>query len=170
MARWASGPPWDVEQYGRADSALKYERAAAAQTFSAVLESELVPAGYFREYVRDTLRWLERKPLPRCDAGRHSIAIDASGNVAPCIAHASTGNLRNLPLAEILRRMDHDFIRACSDNGSCNLLCARVVGSALRNPIAGIRELRTSRQTFTAPARNLTSTYNHNYYVSGYPN
>ena len=138
---------WDVYRFGRADSALQYERAAAVETFEAVLQSALVPAGYLRAYARDTLHWLEGKILPRCDAGRYSVSIDASGNVAPCLAHASAGNLRCLPLADILRRMDHDEIRACSDNSSFNLLCARVVGSSLRNPIAGTREMRNRRRS-----------------------
>ncbi|MGH7166299.1 MAG: radical SAM protein, partial [Nitrospiraceae bacterium] len=74
---------WGVERYGKVDLALQYQRAAAITVFKQVIESGLVPRGYFRDYLRDNIRWLSGGSLERCDAGRYSIAIDASGNVAP---------------------------------------------------------------------------------------
>lgn len=130
---------WDVERYGKADPDLQYTRAAAAETFRALLGSELVPRGYFSQYLRDNVRWLEGKSLARCDAGRHSVAIDSAGNVSACIAHPAVGNLRDHQLPTLLAMLDEPAIRQCSDASACNLLCARVVGSALRRPIAGLR-------------------------------
>ena len=107
--------------------------------FEGLLASGLVPKGYFRQYLKDTLRWLAGQKLARCDAGRYSIAIDASGNVAPCLVLAQNGNLRIQSLAEILAGMDARRIKACSDQSSCNLLCSRFVGTALRRPLASLR-------------------------------
>jgi MoaA/NifB/PqqE/SkfB family radical SAM enzyme len=125
---------WGIERYGKAEAGLQYDRRMLAGVFERVLESGLVPRGYFRDYLRDNVRWLSGGALDRCDAGRYSIAIDASGNVAPCLAQAFAGNLLRQPLSEILARFDRDAIRRCSDRSSCNLLCSRVVGSILRHP------------------------------------
>ena len=57
-----------------------------------MLESGLVPPGYFREYLRENVRWLTGGSLEPCDAGRYSIAIDASANVAACLAKHHAGN------------------------------------------------------------------------------
>jgi len=93
-----------------------------------------LPRGYFRRYVRDWIRWLNGESLEPCDAGRYSIAIDASGNVAPCLALKAAGNLLQDSLEEILDRLDGVAIRTCSDHSSCNMLCSRVVGSVMRRP------------------------------------
>ncbi len=127
---------WGIERYGKVDLALQYKRSAAIHVFNQVHESGMVPRGYFRQYLQDNIRWLEGKSLAPCDAGRHSVSIDASGNVAPCYALQPAGNLLDTSLADILTRMDRDAIKQCSDNSSCNLLCSRVVGSTLRHPIS----------------------------------
>lgn len=126
---------WDVERYGKLDESLRYERAQAKAVFQRLLDDDAVPPGYFRSYIRDNVRWLDGGALKRCDAGRYSIAIDASGNVAPCLALEHAGNLRFEPLSSILARFDRARIRACSDASSCNMMCSRVVGSLLRNPL-----------------------------------
>ena len=142
---------WGIERYGKVDLTLQYERAAAVRVFEDVLASELIPRGYFRRYVGDNIHWLERKPLDPCDAGRYSVSIDASGNVAPCYALQSSGNLLDSSLESILAKMDHDAIKKCSDNSSCNLLCSRLVGSTLRHPLSAfitpknLRKVQDSR-------------------------
>ncbi|NIR28283.1 MAG: hypothetical protein GWN84_02905 [Gammaproteobacteria bacterium] len=133
---------WGVERYGKTAPELQYDRDAGASVFEDVLRSRLVPAGYFRNYVRDNIRWLRGDGLPPCDAGRYSVAIDASGNVAPCLALAHAGNLLNDPLETILARMDGGAIARCSERASCNMLCSRVVGSALRHPLAALAAMR----------------------------
>lgn len=130
---------WGLDRYGKVDPLLQYERAQAAAVFRAVAQSGLVPRGYYRQYVQDNIDWLEGRSLSRCDAGRYSIAIDASGNVAPCLALPHAGNLLEMPLAEILARFDRGRIDACSARSSCNMLCSRVVGSLLRHPISAVR-------------------------------
>jgi MoaA/NifB/PqqE/SkfB family radical SAM enzyme len=129
---------WDIERYGRVDLTLQYERQAAASLFKHLAESELVPRGYFREYLRDNVRWLSGEGLAPCDAGRYSIAIDASGNVAPCLALKHAGNLLESSLDDILGRFDRGAITACSDRSSCNMLCSRVIGSVLRHPVSAL--------------------------------
>lgn len=132
---------WNVHAYGKETKALRYERAAAVETFKHLVESELVPAGFYRDYLKENVRWLSGEALAECDAGRYSIAIDASGNVAPCLAHAKAGNLRDKSLGEILAGMDMATVRECSDRSSCNLLCSRVVGAALSKPVTGLKTL-----------------------------
>jgi len=127
---------WGIERYGKVDLALQYERAAAVNVFQTVLASGLVPRGYFRRYIGDNIQWLEGKSLDPCDAGRYSVSIDASGNVAPCYALQPSGNLLESPLEDILGKMDRDAIKQCSDHSSCNLLCSRIVGSTLRHPVS----------------------------------
>jgi len=129
---------WGIERYGKVDASLQYDRRAVAQIFEQVIESGLVPRGYFRDYLRDNVRWLTGGSLERCDAGRYSIAIDASGNVSPCLALSHAGNLLQSSLEEILARFDRDAIRHCSDRSSCNMLCSRVVGSTLRHPLSAL--------------------------------
>ena len=138
---------WDVSRYGKIDLALQYQKATAIAVFQEVLESNVVPNGYFRNYLQDNIRWLNDQRLPACDAGRYSIAIDASGNVAPCLALPHTGNLLSSSLSEILDNMDYSAIRQCSDRSSCNMLCSRVVGSNLRHPISALRTPRVLPQT-----------------------
>lgn len=88
------------------------------------------------------LRSLVQKLEP-CDAGRYSIAIDASGNVSPCLAFPSVGNLLESSLSEILGRFDRDAINRCSENSSCNRLDGRVVGTILRHPVTALRTARS---------------------------
>ncbi|MGH9585233.1 MAG: SPASM domain-containing protein, partial [Bryobacteraceae bacterium] len=76
-----------------------------------------------------------------CDAGRYSVAIDASGNVSPCLAHPHAGNLLVSDLNEILQRFDRAAIQRCSDASSCNLICARVVGKNMRHPVSALMTL-----------------------------
>lgn len=125
---------WDVGKYGKADPRLAIAREQAAQTFEAMLESGLLPPGYYRAFAGDSVDWLRGRRLGRCDAGRYSLAIDASGNVAPCLAMPFAGNLRRQDLDEILDGIDRRAVEACSRASSCNLLCGRLVGRNLRNP------------------------------------
>ncbi len=129
---------WDIERYGKVDRTLQYERQAAVSLFRELLATDLVPRGYFRDYLRDNVRWLGGEGLDPCDAGRYSIAIDASGNVAPCLALKHAGTLRDSSLEEILSRFDRSAIAACSDRSSCNMLCSRVIGSVLRHPVSAL--------------------------------
>jgi len=129
---------WNVGKYGKTAKALQYANDAAIAGFQEVLASGLVPRGYFRRYLKDNIRWLAGDRLPRCDAGRHSIAIDAAGNVAACLAQPVAGNLLQQSLSDILAAMDHAAVARCSGASSCNLLCGRVVGSLLRHPVEAL--------------------------------
>ncbi len=130
---------WNVGTYGRPDELLMYDRANAAAVFSGLLDGELIPPGYLRKFVEDNVSWLCGQKLEPCDAGRYSIAIDASGNVSPCLAFPSVGNLLESSLSEILSRFDREAIKHCSDHSSCNRLDGRVVGTILRHPITALR-------------------------------
>jgi MoaA/NifB/PqqE/SkfB family radical SAM enzyme len=130
---------WNVGTYGRPDELLMYDRSNAAAVFSGLLDGELIPPGYLRKFVEDNVSWLCGQKLEPCDAGRYSIAIDASGNVSPCLAFPSVGNLLESSLSEILRRFDREAIKHCSDHSSCNRLDGRVVGTILRHPITALR-------------------------------
>ncbi len=130
---------WDVSRYGKIDLTLQYQKATASAVFQEVLRTNMVPKGYFRDYLQDNIRWLNDQGLQTCDAGRYSIAIDASGNVAPCLALPHTGNLLTSSLPKILGDLDHAAVQQCSDRSSCNMLCSRVVGSNLRHPISALR-------------------------------
>ena len=142
---------WNVGTYGRPDELLMYDRSSAAAVFSGLLDDELIPPGYLRKFVEDNVSWLRGQKLEPCDAGRYSIAIDASGNVSPCLAFPSVGNLLQLSLSEILGRFDRSAIKTCSDRSSCNRLDGRVVGTILRHPITALRSARalTSRGALT---------------------
>ena len=133
---------WDVERYGKVDRELQYRKAEAARIFAAVLDSGLVPRGYFRDYLRENVDWLSGGDLEACDAGRYSIAIDCSGNVAPCLAKPHAGNLLEQSLAEILERFDTADIRACSDASSCNMVCSRITSSLVRHPWRAAQTMR----------------------------
>ena len=130
---------WDISRYGKIDLTLQYQKATATAVFQEVLESNMIPKGYFRNFLQDNIRWLNDQALHTCDAGRYSIAIDASGNVAPCLALPHTGNLLSSSLSEILDNLDYSAIQQCSDRSSCNMLCSRVVGSNLRHPVSALR-------------------------------
>lgn len=130
---------WDVDRYGKADATLQYEKQTVVQVFKEVLDSGLVPRGYFRHYLQDNVRWLSGVPLEQCDAGRYSIAIDASGNVAPCLALRHSGNVLKSSLEDILSQFDRSAIQQCSNQSSCNMLCSRVVGSIIRHPLNALQ-------------------------------
>ena len=134
---------WSVGTYGRPDELLMYDRSSAAAVFSGLLNDELIPPGYLRKFVEDNVSWLRGQKLEPCDAGRYSIAIDASGNVSPCLAFPSVGNLLESSLGEILGRFDRDAIKTCSDHSSCNRLDGRIVGTILRHPIVALRTQRS---------------------------
>lgn len=138
---------WDIDRYGKVDLALQYERNVAKKVFEKILESDLVPAGYFRRYLHDNIDWLNGKSLAPCDAGKYSIAIDASGNVAPCLALKAAGNLLEHSLPYILSQLDTEEVRTCSDQSSCNMLCSRVIGSVLRHPVDAMRTPQTVTPT-----------------------
>ncbi|MDE3241687.1 MAG: radical SAM protein [Nitrospirota bacterium] len=140
---------WGIERYGKAEAGLQYDRRMLAGVFERVLESGLVPRGYFRDYLRDNVRWLSGGALDRCDAGRYSIAIDASGNVAPCLALAHAGNLLQSSLDDILACFDRLAITNCSNRSSCNMLCSRVVGSVLRHPLSALLTPRSVQAQVT---------------------
>jgi MoaA/NifB/PqqE/SkfB family radical SAM enzyme len=134
---------WNVGTYGRPDELLMYDRSSAAAVFSGLLDDELIPPGYLRKFVEDNVSWLRGQKLEPCDAGRYSIAIDASGNVSPCLAFPSVGNLLESSLSEILECFDRDTIKTCSENSSCNRLDGRVVGTILRHPVTALRSARS---------------------------
>jgi len=134
---------WNVGTYGKPDELLMYDQASAAVVFNGLLDDELIPSGYLRKFVEDNVSWLRGQKLEPCDAGRYSIAIDASGNVSPCLAFPSVGNLLESSLGEILGRFDRSAIKTCSDNSSCNRLDGRVVGTILRHPITALRSVRS---------------------------
>src|SRR5262245_1067517 len=142
---------WNVGTYGRPDELLMYDRSAAAAVFSGLLDDELIPPGYLRKFVEDNVSWLRGQKLEPCDAGRYSIAIDTSGNVSPCLAFPSVGNLLDSSLSEILSRFDREAINNCSNNSSCNRLDGRIVGTVLRHPITALRTVQsfTSRGAFS---------------------
>jgi len=135
---------WNVGTYGRPDELLMYDRSSAAAVFSGLLDDDLIPPGYLRKFVEDNVSWLRGQKLEPCDAERYSIAIDASGNVSPCLAFPSVGNLLESSLNEILGRFNREAIIICSDNSSCNRLDGRVVGTILRHPIVALRTARSS--------------------------
>jgi MoaA/NifB/PqqE/SkfB family radical SAM enzyme len=130
---------WDVGLYGKQDPSLMYERREASLVFERLLEDDSIPPGYLRQYTKDNVTWLRGETLAPCDAGRYSIAIDASGNVAPCLALPNAGNLLESSLGEILTRFNRQEIQFCSDQSSCNRLDGRVIGSVLRHPITAWR-------------------------------
>ncbi len=130
---------WNVGLYGKEDATLVYDRSAAVRVFERLLEEDLIAPGYFRQFVVDNIVWLRGEQLEPCDAGRYSIAIDASGNVSPCLALSSAGNLRDTSYREILGRFNRTQIQACSDCSSCNRLDGRVIGTVLRHPITAWR-------------------------------
>jgi MoaA/NifB/PqqE/SkfB family radical SAM enzyme len=138
---------WDVSRYGKIDLTLQYQKVTATAVFQEVLESNIVPNGYFRNYLQDNIRWLNDQRLPSCDAGRYSIAIDASGNVRPCLALPHTGNLLSSTLPDLLDNLDYSAIRQCSNRSSCNMLCSRVIGSNLRHPLSALRTAKIRPQT-----------------------
>lgn len=126
---------WKVGLYGKEDLGLMYERPAAIAVFEQLLKEGLIPPGYFRQFVTDNILWLRGERLEPCDAGRYSIAIDASGNVSPCLALPSAGNLLESSYRQILSRFDRTEVQLCSDCSSCNRLDGRVVGTILRHPL-----------------------------------
>ena len=134
---------WNVGTYGKPDELLMYDRSSAAAVFSGLLDDRLISPGYLRKFVEDNVSWLRGQKLEPCDAGRYSIAIDASGNLSPCLAFPSVGNLLESSLSDILGRFDRMAITACSDNSSCNRLDGRVVGTILRHPIVALRTARS---------------------------
>lgn len=129
---------WSVGKYGKQSDLLQYEPVAMAGVFRQVIASGLAPRGYFADYVEDTANWLEGKAIWPCDVGRSSIAIDASGNVSPCLARPPAGNLLRSNLNDILGRFDRAAIKRCSNASSCNLICARIVAKNMRHPVSGL--------------------------------
>lgn len=127
---------WDVGLYGKQDPTLMYERSQVRTVFERLLEDDLLPPGYFRRYAKDNVAWLQGESLKPCDAGRYSIAIDASGNVAPCLSLPAAGNLLKSSLSDILEKFDRTAVQCCSERSSCNRVDGRVIGSILRHPIA----------------------------------
>lgn len=130
---------WEVGLYGKRDPALIYERQQASIVFQQLLTEQLIPPGSLRRYTEDSVRWLQGRDLEPCDAGRYSIAIDASGNVSPCLSLPAAGNLLNDSPGEIFARFDRDGIMRCSNKSSCNRLDSRIVGSVLRHPLTAAR-------------------------------
>ncbi|MBI3357392.1 MAG: hypothetical protein HY038_11605 [Nitrospirae bacterium] len=116
-----------------------FERQNASLVFERLLTNNAIPPGYLRQYVKDNVTWLRGEKLEPRDAGRYSIAIDASGNVAPRLALPDVGNLLQSSLSEILGRFDRQQIPDCSDRSSCNRLDGRVIGSVFRHPVTAWR-------------------------------
>jgi MoaA/NifB/PqqE/SkfB family radical SAM enzyme len=132
---------WDVGLYGKQDATLMYDREQARMVFERLLDEEALPPGYLRQYAKDNVTWLGGEQLKPCDAGGYSIAIDASGNVSPCLSLPPAGNLRESSLSDIVARFDRSMIHRCSDQSACNRLDGRVIGSVLRHPIAAWQTL-----------------------------
>lgn len=130
---------WDVGLYGKQDPGLMYERRQASLVFEQLLAEDDIPPGYLRRYVKDTVAWLREERLAPCDAGRYSIAIDASGNVSPCLSLPHAGNLLHTSLSEIISRFDRQTIQHCSDRSACNRVDGRVIGSVLHHPLEAWR-------------------------------
>lgn len=130
---------WDIGLYGKQDSALMHDRRNASLVFEELLANDAIPPGYLQQYTRDNVAWLSGQTLDPCDAGRYSIAIDASGNVAPCLALPDVGNLLQSSLSDIMARFDRQEIQCCSDRSSCNRLDGRIIGSVLRYPLTALR-------------------------------
>lgn len=130
---------WDIGLYGKQNQALMFERQNVRLVFEQLLEQDRLPPGYLRQYTKDNVAWLGGESLKPCDAGRYSIAIDASGNVSPCLSLPDAGNLLRSPLRDILAQFDRQAIRRCSDQSSCNRVDGRVIGSVLRHPITAWR-------------------------------
>lgn len=130
---------WDVGLYGKKDAALVYERQQASMLFQQLIDEALIPSGSLKRFTEDNVRWLQGEDLEPCDAGRYSIAIDASGNVSPCLSLPATGNLLRASLSEILAGFDRSKIAACSGQSSCNRLDSRIVGSVVRHPLTALR-------------------------------
>jgi len=130
---------WDVGLYGKRDSTLMFERQKVSLVLEQLLEQHALPPGYLRQYAKTNVAWLREKSLEPCDAGKYSIAIDASGNVSPCLSFPEVGNLLHSSLGEILGRFNRLQIQCCSDRSSCNRLDGRIIGSVLRHPIAAWR-------------------------------
>jgi len=130
---------WDAGLYGKKDPTLMYERRQASLVFERLLANDALPPGYLRQYTRDNVAWLRGDRLKPCDAGRYSIAIDASGNVSPCLSLPEVGNLLYSSLDDIMSRLNRRTIQDCSDCSTCNRLDGRVIGSVLRHPIAAWR-------------------------------
>ena len=133
---------WDIDRYGKTDLMLQYKKSTAVAVFNEALKTDLIPNGYFKHFVEDNISWLNDEGLPPCDAGRYSLSIDSSGNVAPCLALAHKGNLLTDSFADILKQLDFDEINACSEKSSCNMMCSRVVGSFLKKPKASIDTIK----------------------------
>lgn len=133
---------WDVERYGKSDLLLQYKKSTAIAVFNEITQTDLIPKGYFKNYIKDNIDWLNDQSLPRCDAGRYSISIDSSGNVAPCLALKHQGNLLEQPFREIVNQFDIEEIESCSQKSSCNMMCSRVVGSLIKNPVSTITTVK----------------------------
>ena len=129
---------WDIERYGKVNLLLQYQTHSAIKVFEDLQASNEVPSGYFRAYLQDNIKWLRGESLAPCDAGRYSIAIDSSGNVAPCLALKHQGNLLTSSLNKVLSNFDTHTIQSCSDQSSCNMVCSRVVGSTLQHPVTAL--------------------------------
>ncbi len=142
---------WDVGRYGRVEPDMQYDKDMVMAVIGEVLDSGLVPPGYLHSYVLDNIGWLKGKPLGRCDAGRYSIYIDASGNVAACMAMDFAGNILETPLSGILEKMDRGKVRECSDNAGCNVICNRVIGSNLRHPVKALQSPHVVKTFSRAP-------------------
>jgi hypothetical protein len=109
---------WNSLELPARIAAMQYKESVLARVFENIASSHLVPRGFFTSYVRDSAKWLGGQALEPCDAGRNSIAIDASGNVSACLAHPHAGNLQLSDMSEILRRFDRGAIDRCSNASS----------------------------------------------------
>ncbi len=68
----------------------------------------------------------------------NTLAQPIMNNVALFLALKHAGNLLHSSLDKILARFDKAAIGRCSDHSSCNMLCSRVVGSALQHPVSAL--------------------------------
>jgi MoaA/NifB/PqqE/SkfB family radical SAM enzyme len=109
---------WNVGLYGKEDTVLMYDRSAADPWCSnSCLKDDLIPAGYFRHFVKPTApSGCGEQRLEPCDAGRYSIAIDASGEVSqPAWRCRRWGTCARCPTERSSVASTGPQIQACSD-------------------------------------------------------
>lgn len=124
--------------FGKTNDELMIENKDAIDIFEEILRSDKIPFGQERAYIKDNINWLSGKGLPACDAGRYSIAIDASGEVSACLPFEKVGNVRTHTLKELVANIDHKKVKECSDKSTCNLACSRVVSTGMSRPLQSI--------------------------------
>jgi MoaA/NifB/PqqE/SkfB family radical SAM enzyme len=115
---------FDVYSYEAASRSCGRISRTFSRDLSAIgMDEKTIPPGYFCQFAEDNVKWLREEGLCEpCNAGRSSIAIDASGNVVPRLALPAAGNLFNSLWADISSRSLIACISRCAP-------CRRAIGS-----------------------------------------